>query len=327
VKPAIRYAVALAGTAALALAARELDVHAIAAALRDMNPLLGVAAMVAMIGGKVGAKVLRSQRLLAAECARLGCAAPSHATTARLLAASHAAGQLAWGPLGFTVRTIALKADGMPLGAIARVHIAERVAEGIGIAAVAVIALAFAPAAILGSSLGRIVVGGFALLAVAAVAVAAVPALRARLAARAPAGKVLATAALWAFASSLADVAVLFLAARAVHVDAGLGPLLLAFVAINGGCVLPVTPAQLGVQEAAITVAFATAGIPAPAALACALAYRCAHLVPLVLVGVPSLFATWHRRCAGPRDLARGRASSASALGAEPALQRVGEPL
>lgn len=289
----VRWGLALAGAAALVLAARHVDVGAIAAALRDMDPLLGTAAMVAMLVGKIGAKVLRSQRLLAVECARAGCAPPPLPVTARLLAASHAAGQLAWGPLGFTVRTISLKADGMPLGTIARVHIAERIAEALGIAAVAVVALALAPAAILGSWLGRIAIAGLVLIAALVAVVASVPRLRARLAARAPAGKALALAALWAFASSLADVAVLLLASLAVHVEVGAAPLLLAFLAVNGVCALPVTPAQLGVQEAAITVAFATAGIPAPAALACALAYRCAHLVPLALVGVPSLIATW----------------------------------
>jgi len=67
---------------------------------------------------------------------------------------------------------------------------------------------------------------------------------------------------------------------------------MLAFLAINAAYLLP-TPGQLGVQEAAITVAFAAAGIAAPEALACALAYRCVHLVALGLVGVPALVATW----------------------------------
>lgn len=292
-KPAVRYAIAAAGAGALAIMARQLDVHAIGHALRDMNPVFGIAAMIVMIGAKLGAKVARSQLLLDAECKRVGCAAPRPAVTARLLAASHAAGQLAWGPLGFTVRTVALRDGGMPLGAIARVHVAERIAEAAGIAAIAVIALAFEPGAILGSWMGRVLVAGFALVAAATLVVAAVPRLRGALARRAAGRKQLACAAAWAFASSAADIAVLLLAARAMHVDVGMAPLLLAFLAVNGGCALPITPAQLGVQEAAITVAFATGGIAAPAALACALAYRAAHVVPLVLVGVPSLVATW----------------------------------
>lgn len=300
-RKAVRYGIALVGALALAVAARHLDGRALLASLREMNPLLGGAAMLAMIGGKVGCKSLRSQRLLAAECARVRCAAPPLATTARLLVASHAAGQLAWGPLGFTVRTVALQADGMPLGAIARVHVAERIAEAIGIAVVAIAALAVAPEAILGSRAGALLVGGVATLAAAAAVAAAVPRLRRKLAAHAPVGVALGVAALWALASSVADITVLWLAARAVHVDVGGAPLAVAFLAVNGACAVPVTPAQIGVQEAAITVAFATAGIPAPAALACALGYRCAHLVPLVLVGVPALIATWapSRRSAG----------------------------
>jgi uncharacterized membrane protein YbhN (UPF0104 family) len=138
-----------------------------------------------------------------------------------------------------------------------------------------------------------LLVGGFVALAVAVAVVAAVPRWRRTLAARAPVGVALGVATLWALASSVADVAVLWFAARAVHVDVGAAPLVVAFLAVNGACVVPVTPAQIGVQEAAITVAFATAGISAPAALACALAYRCAHLVPLALVGQPALIATW----------------------------------
>ena len=290
---AVRYGIPLVGVLALAVAARHVDGRALVASLREMNPLLGCAAMLAMIGGKVGCKALRSQRLLAAECARVRCAAPPLATTVRLLVASHAAGQLAWGPLGFTVRTVALQADGMPLGAIARVHLAERIAEGIGIAVIAIAALTVAPEAILESRAGALLVVGVVALAAAATVAVAVPRLRRKLAAHAPVGVALGVAALWALASSVADLGVLWLAARAVHVDVGCAPLVVAFLAVNGACAVPVTPAQIGVQEAAITVAFAGAGIPAPAALACALAYRCAHLVPLVLVGVPALIATW----------------------------------
>jgi uncharacterized membrane protein YbhN (UPF0104 family) len=239
------------------------------ATLPAMNPALGLAAMTVMIAGKTGAKTLRSQRLLELECARVDVAAPPLGLTARLLAASHAAGQFAWGPLGFGVRTVGLKASGMPLAAIARVHVAERVAEAVGIVAVALVALAAA---------GHVVAA-----AVVAVLAGAFLVLR---------GKPFAIASGWAFVSSLADLAVLALASRAMHVDAGVVPLVLGFLAINAATCLPITPGGLGVQEAAITLAFATAGIAAPQALACALAYRCAHLVPLALVGVPALIST-----------------------------------
>jgi len=269
VKKWLRLGLAVAGLAAVALAARHLDGHAVLASLRAMNPALGTAAMILMIGGKVGAKVLRSQRLLEAECARAGCRAPTLATTARLLYASHAAGQLAWGPLGFTVRSVALEAGGLPVKTIARVHVAERIAEACGLVVVACIALV--PVQPVAAVLALVLLADLMLIAF---------------------GPALSRATAWAFASSVADLAVLFLAARAMHVEAGVAPVVLAFLAINVAYLLP-TPGQLGVQEAAITLAFATAGIPAPAALACAVAYRCAHLVPLLVVGVPSLLSVW----------------------------------
>src|SRR3569623_3628831 len=85
---------------------------------------------------------LRSQRLRERECARANVPAPSLGLTARRLAASHAAGQRAWGPLGFGVRSVALKAFGVPRAAIARVHVAERIAEAVGIVSIALVALA-----------------------------------------------------------------------------------------------------------------------------------------------------------------------------------------
>ena len=88
----------------------------------------------------------------------------------------------------------------------------------------------------------------------------------------------------------------LLLVAHGMDVGVDLGAVLLAFLAVNGACAVPVTPAQLGVQESAIVVVFGAAGIAAPPALAVALAYRAAHVRPLVLVGVPALLVTWMRR-------------------------------
>src|SRR6185436_19063604 len=183
---------------------------------------------------------------------RLGLAPPPWAVTARLLTASHAAGQLAWGPLGFTVRTVALCDAGMPLGAVVRVHVAERIAEAAGLAALALTALAFAPAAILGSWLGRLLFAGLAAAALAGLAVAASGRLRGLVVRYADTGGALARSSAWAFASSLGDVAVLWLAARGMHVSLDLPTAVLAFLAVNGATAVPVTPAQLGVQESAI---------------------------------------------------------------------------
>jgi uncharacterized membrane protein YbhN (UPF0104 family) len=293
---ALRLAVAAASLGAVALAARHLDAGEVAGAIRRVDPIFGLLAALAVLGAKIGAKAMRSQLLLDASCRRLGLSPPPFAATARLLAASHAAGQLAWGPLGFTVRTIALCDAGMPLGAVVRVHVAERIAEAAGLAAIALAALAFSPAAILGSWLGRVLLAALAAAALAGLAVAASPRLRALVVRYADTGGALARSSAWALASSLADIAVLWLAARGMHISLDLPTAVLAFLAVNGAGAVPITPAQLGVQESAIVVALATGGIAAPQALACALAYRAAHIVPLALVGLPALLATWARR-------------------------------
>jgi uncharacterized membrane protein YbhN (UPF0104 family) len=291
--PAIRWTIAALGAGVLAYCARHLDFHAVWTSMRGIDPAYGLAAAFVMIIAKVGAKVMRSHRLQQDACARAGVAVPPLSLTARLLAASHAAGQLAWGPLGFTVRTFALREHGLPLSTIARVHVAERIAEALGIATIAAIALAVEPGAILGSLVGKLLITVLGIVVLVAIAALLSRRVRARAAAKSLGGRALVRATGWAFASSVADACVIALAARGMHVDAGIAPVLLAFLAVNGACALPMTPAQLGVQESAIVVAFASAGIPAPAALACALAYRAAHVVPLLAVGVPSLIVTW----------------------------------
>jgi uncharacterized membrane protein YbhN (UPF0104 family) len=300
-KPAVRkrvlkWAIAIVGLGVLLYLGRDLDTEALVAAITDIDPRFGIAAALLVVVGKIGAKVIRSQILLVEECRRVGCPAPTLRTTARLLVASHAAGQLAWGPLGFTVRTLALRDGGMPLLSVARVHIVERIAEAIGIAVIAVAVLVIAPEAVLGSWFGRILLGVLGLAALVGLIAIVSRRLRSLFAQHAGAGRALAKSTAWAFASSLADVGVLWLVAHGMGVDLDLGTVLLAFLAVNGVGALPLTPAQIGVQEGSIVVVLAAAGIAAAPALAVALAYRAAHVVPLVLVGLPALLVTWLRR-------------------------------
>jgi uncharacterized membrane protein YbhN (UPF0104 family) len=295
-KRVLTWSLALVGFGVLAYFARDLDTDALKASIVNINPLFGVGAMLVMLLGKVGMKVVRSQILLVEECERIGVPPPGWAVTARLLVASHAAGQLAWGPLGFTVRTLALRDGGMPLLSVARVHVVERIAEAIGIAVIALAVLVIAPDAVLGSWFGRILLGVLVAAALAGSVVMISRRLRSKLARHAGAGRALSKSTVWAFASSIADIGVLMLVAYGMGVQVDLGTALLAFLAVNGACAVPVTPAQLGVQESAIVVVFGASGIGAPAALAVALAYRAAHVIPLVLVGVPALLATWMRR-------------------------------
>jgi uncharacterized membrane protein YbhN (UPF0104 family) len=291
---AIRIALAVIAVGALVLVATHVDRRAALDALRDLDVAVVALAAVVVLAVKLGAKVGRSQRILD-DVARAG--APRWPSTARLLVASHAAGQLAWAPLGFTVRTLGLRAIGLPLATIGRVHLHERVAELAALIVLGGAALACAPH-VAGPMLrpGATALLGVAIvIAVIALALVCSNQLRSALVELArdrDARRTLARSSTWSLVSGLADLLVLAIAARAAGLDvAALGPapILLAYLGLNLGCALPVVPAQLGVQEAAIVLALATAGVPPAPALAAALAYRAAHVVPLALIGLPAL--------------------------------------
>jgi uncharacterized membrane protein YbhN (UPF0104 family) len=307
----LRAAAAIAGLVLLALAARRIDGAALAAALGRLDAARWLLAVAAVLGWKLGAKGLRSQGLLATAAARDGRPAPGFAETARLLLASHAAGQILWSPLGFTVRTIGLARAGWPLASIARVQLGERIAEAVALTAMVALTVAVAghadltgSAAIAGA--GALLGGraGLGLLALALIAAAAVAAWAGsaplRRAARwlGPIGR----ASLWALLSSAGDLAVLLLAASAVGVPLGLPTALVVFVAVNGATAVPLVPAQVGVMEAAIVVGLSTAGVGAAEGLAVAVAYRAAHVAPLALGGGPGLLALWRATRARPED-------------------------
>jgi len=63
----------------------------------------------------------------------------------------------------------------------------------------------------------------------------------------------------------------------------------LAFVVMNISTVLPSTPGQLGVFEATTAWALVAAGVPSEQALACGFLYHLVHVVPVFVVGLPSL--------------------------------------
>lgn len=281
-KRALRVALVAIAVVAVAMVARRIDLGAGLAALRGLDVGIVALAGAVVLVVKLGAKVGRSQRVLDDVA---GVAAPAWPRTAHLVVASHAAGHLAWAPLGITVRSIGLSADGLAPKTIARVHLHERLAELAALVAIGALAVAAAPGAA-GPMLARAATAAAVVAAIVAVAATS----RRIRAAASP--RTLARASAWSLASALADLAVLALAAAAAGVDvAALGPaaLLLAFLGLNLACALPVVPAQLGVQEAAIVVALGAAGVAPAPALAAALAYRAAHVVPLALVGLPAL--------------------------------------
>lgn len=291
--------VAIALAAALTL--RRLDLAAAVRGLAHLRLAPWLAAVALVIGAKLGAKLARSHGLLAV----IAAPPPPVATTARVLVASHAAGQLAWAPLGFTVRTLGLRASGLDVRSLVRIHASERLAEAVALIAATLMALPLAPAR---ASLG--VGAGVALAVGAALAVAAVvcgaPRLRARLRGWAVPTAALGAATGWALVAMAADVAIVALAARAAGAALGLDAALVVAVAIAGGTAVPLTPAQLGVQEAAFVLALGWFGVDAEAGLAVALAYRLAHALPLAAIGGPALAVTlWPRGDRHLTDLSR----------------------
>jgi uncharacterized membrane protein YbhN (UPF0104 family) len=93
----------------------------------------------------------------------------------------------------------------------------------------------------------------------------------------------------WSCVSDLADVAMVGLCMLAVGIHAGPGAWLTAFLAINLAIAVPSTPGHIGVLEAGAVLALSAIGVPAGAALAFAVLYHAAHVLPTTLVGLLGL--------------------------------------
>ncbi len=92
----------------------------------------------------------------------------------------------------------------------------------------------------------------------------------------------------WSTLSELCDVAMLALVMHSIGIPVDLVACVLAFVVMNISTVLPSTPGQLGVFEAATGWALVATGVAEDKALACAFLYHLVHAIPVFLVGLPS---------------------------------------
>ena len=86
--------------------------------------------------------------------------------------------------------------------------------------------------------------------------------------------------------SDLTDVAMVALCLIGVGVHVGPPGWFVTFVAVNVAIAIPSTPGQLGVLEAGAVLALGALGVPKSEALAFALLYHAAHLIPPTVVGV-----------------------------------------
>jgi uncharacterized membrane protein YbhN (UPF0104 family) len=96
-------------------------------------------------------------------------------------------------------------------------------------------------------------------------------------------------ALLWSFAQDASDVVMVGLVALAVGVHVGPGGWLLAYLAVNLASALPSTPGQIGLLEAGAVFALLGLGVGPNSAMAFALLYHLAHLLPITLLGLPIL--------------------------------------
>jgi hypothetical protein len=103
-------------------------------------------------------------------------------------------------------------------------------------------------------------------------------------------------------ASNFTSIAIVELSLAAVGTPVSAAAAIEIFAMTSCACILSLTPGHLGVFEAAFTVTATHRGVPASAALAAAVIYHAAHVVPLVGAGLPSLIrlSIANRRAARP---------------------------
>lgn len=107
-------------------------------------------------------------------------------------------------------------------------------------------------------------------------------------------------ALLWSCLVDMADVSMVWLCARAVGLHASLGTSILVYLAVNLAIAFPASPGQVGFFEAGAVLALVALGTGASEALAFALLYHAAHLVPTTLIGSWILYRLRWRRTAEP---------------------------
>src|SRR5262249_11671075 len=100
----------------------------------------------------------------------------------------------------------------------------------------------------------------------------------------------------WLLVSNLCSVSMVALCCAAVGVHVGALGCLQIFVATACASSLGVTPAHVGLLEAAFVLTLTHQGVDPARALAAALLYHTAQVLPLVLAGLPLLVhVTWAR--------------------------------
>lgn len=298
---AIHWTVMAAITVLAVVFVRRLDPERALDVLATTDIWWVLAAMLLNATARVGTRVLRTRSLLAV----LPGAVPLE-QLAQFVYGSMALGYIVSPIAGSAARVFALQHHGVPSEAVVAVGLWEKVVTGATLAVFSGVMLVRDTPAEARYSLLVATVLGVAGLAVAVAAAAvfraitngrAAPTTRKRgwlfslgksLAALNDAPTLL-RSSFWSAVSELCDVVMLGMVLHSVGVPVDPVACVLAFVVMNISTVLPSTPGQLGVFEATTAWALVAAGVPSEQALACGCLYHLVHVVPVFVVGLPSL--------------------------------------
>jgi hypothetical protein len=193
-----------------------------------------------------------------------------------LLLGGYAAGHLLPGPSEEVLHAAGLTRFGFRLRDLLSVQLIEK---SLSVLSMALMALPVLP--IEGNS--RVVVGVAAAAALVALVIQRVKSNRAISPAR------LLEGLSWVLVSNLASVAMMWLCFWSVGAHPGLSACLKIFAVTACACALPLTPGQVGVFESAFVVVATHLGVATDTALAAGILYHVAHVVPVVVGGLPAM--------------------------------------
>lgn len=300
-KRTIRWVVLAAISVLAVVFVRRLDPARALAVIATANPWWLLAAMSANATIRVGTRVLRTRSLLSV----LPGAVPLRELV-HFVYGAMALGYIISPIAGSAARVFALQRHGVASESVVAVQLWEKVISGCALACFAGPMLARdTPAAVHYSLLVTTLLGSLGFVATVVIIAAfrhvtrvhATPTTRGRrwffALGRSLAllndPRTLVSAFVWSALSELSDIAMLALVVHALGLPVDPAACVLAFIVVNVGSALPSTPGQLGVFEATTAWALVAAGVPPERALACGILYHLVHVVPVFLIGLPSL--------------------------------------
>lgn len=304
-KPALKRVVrwlAIAGVSVLAIQfARKLKPAEAMSVVAHASIGWIVVGMVVNATLRVGTRILRTRSLLNALPGQVPLRELAH-----FIYGAMALGYVVSPIAGSAARVFALQHHGVPSESLVAVQLWEKIVSGLALGLFAApMLLLDLPARVHYALLGASVAGSIGFV----VALVLVAGFRRFARDRAePTGKVrrwffalgkslgtlhsprtLVTTFVWSALSELCDIGMLAIALHALGAPVDPAACVLAFIVVNVGSALPSTPGQLGVFEATTAWGLVAAGVADETALAAGIVYHLIHVVPIFLVGLPSL--------------------------------------